>query len=364
MAQQYYLRNIRKLLEDGFSEKELRNKLCFDEPTFRAVYQQLATVTGKDVIVQHLLEYAESKSLLDELLAWAKSENLAKYEEFQPYTDAPTDVPLPQAVREAVAALNKPLQTERLAAVESLAALVAKHPIAQDKLAEVVQQADYPDVRIHAAFMLVQFKDARAVPGLVEALRDKNQTIDVAKLWDLIKIDAIYKQGFPFVANLPLRYIAAWALGYIGDSSAVQELVQCLHDKDSYIRRFAALALGQIGDINATPNLCETLNDEDWKVREFAARALGWLGVSAAVPYLVNVMHNDIDFDVRNAATWALGKIGDAEAVPDLIRALYNKSYDVRETAKKALKSIGTSEALAALAAADELDKSQSAAGI
>lgn len=259
--------------------------------------------------------------------------------------------------------MDSPLQTERLNAIESLAALVAKYPVAQEKLAEAVQNADYPDVRVHAAFLLVQFKDVRAVPQLLEALSNKSQTIRLTKLFDLMKTEAVINsQAFPLDANLPLCYVAAWALGYIKDGNTVQEIAKFLHDEDSRMRGFVVLAIGQIGDVNATQYLWESLSDEDRKVCQFTARALGWIGGSMAVPNLVNVMHNDIDFDVREAATWALGQIGDAKAVPDLITALYSKSYEVRDRAAEALKQIGTSEALDALAIADNLSKSQKVA--
>lgn len=80
----YHSENIRLFLNDGFNDEELR-RFCFDNPGFRWVYDQLAQDTGKAKIIDQLLDYAERKSLLEILLAWAREQNPAKYSEYQPY---------------------------------------------------------------------------------------------------------------------------------------------------------------------------------------------------------------------------------------------------------------------------------------
>lgn len=84
MAEQYNFKNIRALLTEGFTDKELRT-LCFDVLAFRPVYSQLARATGKTEIVQQLLEYVEQKELIGTLLDQAKKDNPAKYEKYRPY---------------------------------------------------------------------------------------------------------------------------------------------------------------------------------------------------------------------------------------------------------------------------------------
>lgn len=69
---------IRALLVDGFTGEELR-RFCYDTPTFRPVYDDLAANSGKAEIVDRLLEYAERKGLLDPLLVWAAESNPARY---------------------------------------------------------------------------------------------------------------------------------------------------------------------------------------------------------------------------------------------------------------------------------------------
>lgn len=81
---EYNLANIRTLLIEGFSAEELR-RLCYDVPNFRPVYDSLAQNSGKAEIVDHLLEYAERKLLLNDLLSLAKKYNPARYRSHQPY---------------------------------------------------------------------------------------------------------------------------------------------------------------------------------------------------------------------------------------------------------------------------------------
>ncbi len=86
MTKHYNLSNIRTLLTKGFTDKELR-RFCYDKSDFRPVYDQLADNTGKNEIIDRLLEYADQKCLIDKLLKWAKARNLNRYEKHQPYYD-------------------------------------------------------------------------------------------------------------------------------------------------------------------------------------------------------------------------------------------------------------------------------------
>ncbi|MCB0169320.1 MAG: tetratricopeptide repeat protein, partial [Anaerolineae bacterium] len=78
---------IRALLTEGFTPEQLR-RFCYDTPEFRPVYDQLAQVTGKAAIIDHLIEHAERCVLFAPLLDWAKEENPAQYERYRPYESA------------------------------------------------------------------------------------------------------------------------------------------------------------------------------------------------------------------------------------------------------------------------------------
>lgn len=78
-----------------------------------------------------------------------------------------------------------------------------------------------------------------------------------------------------YVSDTFIRGRAAQTLGLIGDTRAVEPLIQTLSDADRWVRMTAAWALGRLGDTRAVNNLIQALDDEDWLVRTEASRALG-----------------------------------------------------------------------------------------
>ena len=131
-----------------------------------------------------------------------------------------------------------------------------------------------------------------AVPALINALQDKNESI---------------------------RASAAYALGDIGSAAqeAVPALTQALPDESTWVRRHATEALGLIGQSaqNTVPALIDLLYDEHYWIRDNAARALARLGpaAEAAIPALMDTL-NDENRYVRFHATFALKQIGTPEA--------------------------------------------------
>jgi len=74
------------------------------------------------------------------------------------------------------------------------------------------------------------------------------------------------------------RLRAAEILGEIGDSEAVEYLIEALKDTDEAVRWNAAKALGKIRDNRAVDPLTDALEDTDESVRRNAYEALGKLG--------------------------------------------------------------------------------------
>ena len=81
-----------------------------------------------------------------------------------------------------------------------------------------------------------------------------------------------------YVSDTFIRGRAAQTLGLVGDSRAVEPLIQALSDADRWVRMAAAWALGRLGDARAVSKLIQALDDEDWLVRTEASRALGRIG--------------------------------------------------------------------------------------
>lgn len=140
-------------------------------------------------------------------------------------------------------------------------------------------------------------------------------------------------------------------LGKIGDSQANPALAEILkEDQNAYLRRNAAEALGKIKNEDTLDTLCVSLFDRDGSVRQRAAWALGELGDTKAIGDLLDRMNDEKDRGVKIQIVRALGKIKDWEATPLLLNELntgYNQPYKNEVVAS--LAEIGNREALSGL---------------
>ena len=155
----------------------------------------------------------------------------------------------PPIVKSAVDALDSLNQEEQARAIKVLADV--DHPAARNALADAVHHHSR-DVRIKAALQLARFKDARAVPGLIEAQR----------CWQL-------------------RWEFVRGITPIG-SAAVPGLIQALSDDDAELREYAAHALGEIGQKSAVPALAKLANDRVANVRAAAIKAMETIAAATA----------------------------------------------------------------------------------
>ncbi len=141
-------------------------------------------------------------------------------------------------------------------------------------------------------------------------------------------------------------------------TSLSRELRQTLRNWGWHEDHRVVSALRQIGD-EATSALLKLLKDEDWAKRRGAALALGIIGDSAAVPDLVQVLRDDSHL-VRMTATQALGRLQDVEALPYLLKRLHDDQVAVQDMAGLALINFGTSSLpglLGELKRTNELDQ-------
>lgn len=86
-------------------------------------------------------------------------------------------------------------------------------------------------------------------------------------------VDGLIK-ALGYEKDVQVRREAAYMLGKVGNSSAVDPLIKALEDPDTYVRRQAANALGLIGDRKATASLNKALHDPNKYVCQGAADAL------------------------------------------------------------------------------------------
>ena len=108
-------------------------------------------------------------------------------------------------------------------------------------------------VRRHAANVLGDIGDSRAIPVLINALKNRRG-------WRKEREDIVF------------------ALGKIGGSEAVQGLIYALRDDFCTVSSYAALCLGRIGGDEAYRGLIEALPELCGQAREYADRALVEIG--------------------------------------------------------------------------------------
>jgi HEAT repeat protein len=161
---------------------------------------------------------------------------------------------------------------------EDIAKEMKKHGGDVDTLIGLLKSG-YQINREKAADYLGEIGDPRAVPALVDALKDPT-----------------------------ISWIAAESLGELGDPRAVQPLTDALNSNEKWLRRNAAIALGRIGDPAAKAPLTGLLSDEKHEVRQAAALALGMIGAIESVGAL-QILLKDPDMKVRQAASIAIEQI-------------------------------------------------------
>ena len=127
----------------------------------------------------------------------------------------------------------------------------------------------------------------------------------LSKLVDLLAVDAngVNDQVYTIVTELGAGAVPALlkkvnsadkaqrehviaALGSLRAQEAIAPISQVLGDKSLGRRYVAAWALGEIGEVGGIPALLSALNDDDAEVRKYATRALIKLNQSAVEPLI------------------------------------------------------------------------------
>jgi HEAT repeat protein len=141
------------------------------------------------------------------------------------------------------------------------------------------------------------------------------------------------------------RYVAAWALGEIGDPGGLPALVQALGDSDIETRRYATRAVVKFGP-GAVPLLTTLAESSPSPVHlRYVVRALGEIGDPRGTATVL-AAHGRIDEEVF---LWAMGRLGDARGLPYMIEAAADDEWRVRLAAVQALGDLGGGEAVAVL---------------
>lgn len=234
---------------------------------------------------------------------------------------------------------------------------LAKTREAAPALIEILK-GDDPELRYWAADALGKIGDPLAVTELIAALRDPFEAVRMSAavaLGDLKANAAVAALGELVVGKIPpakgyrlfnpvdvgaARWMAARALGRIGDPRAVEPLSEALLQNDSDLGLFVAQALGRLGDRRAVPTLLKAAEGRPEPALRGVIEALGMLGDARAMPFLLDLLVSGGE-DARHTAAAALGRLRGQAAVDALKKAtLDDPAQHVRESAVAALEGI------------------------
>jgi len=160
--------------------------------------------------------------------------------------------------------LNKALKHRnnelRLGSTVALGAI--KDPRSLTPLADALKDGDI-SIRREAAIAIGGIGDARGISPLLEALKDKDGAVRREAAWGLVRIGdkAIDPLLNALQSSPDHRWELVWALGEIRDEKAVPALIEALRDRDQDVRREAAWALWFIGDERARQPLKDALGE-------------------------------------------------------------------------------------------------------
>ena len=254
-------------------------------------------------------------------------------------------------------------------------------PLSEEYLIDMLADDD-EYVRYHAATMLGEISDERAILPLIEAFEDEailvarvaswavtkcgeaaieplieelqneNRSARMHAVWALGRLKAKKAVGpiLESVKDGELQdndmYTIAWALGSIGDP-VLDDLMENLEGPNSKAREISILALGWIESEKATNTLARLLHSDNRRESYFAAEALAWQGDEALDHIFAAAKHKDPH--VRRSAARALGLLYDDSAIEPLVALLKDPNEDVRPVAAYSLRLLRHEAALDAL---------------
>ena len=241
-------------------------------------------------------------------------------------------------------------------------------PAQAPKLSQWVEQlrSQKPEERISAIEALGKLgpKAKEAIPALVQAFQDREESVRDAAVASLVKIGpgvvplviVEYPREKTRRYNGSPRPCAARVLAEMGTDArdAVPLLIKDLGHRDYGIQTEARNALVKLGAVSR-PALLETARDTSSTLASHALATLAKMGPEVAgdaLPLMIKALE-DRDWVRRQSAVHAIGQMGKAAraAVPALAKALSDISGHVGEGAARILGELGpdAKEAIPAL---------------
>ncbi len=283
---------------------------------------------------------------------------LPLFEKIMAGSDAAEQMRILHAISEAgeaaVPRLIKALKNEKVAywACIVLRDMGPKAKAAVPALIETLK-SPRPDVRREAVLALGVMDDAAlpAVPQIAELLGDENAaTAATFVLGQLGKIPADAEAKIRENAksgDKSLVTVSLWALTRVHPEDmqlrreATERIVECLKDKDPFVRVTAARALAALPPAPeiTLPILEKALKGADATTAQYALDALATIGPKA-VPRLIDLLNHK---EIRVQVVYVLGQIGPgaAPAVDALAKLVNDEDENLATEAVLALGKIG-----------------------
>jgi len=192
---------------------------------------------------------------------------------------------------------------------------------------------------------------AKAVPRLIEkyTTKDAREGHTINSILVGIGSEAVPKLVESLIIDNPEQVSRICrSLGEIGDSLAVDGLIDIVFHDDWRVRSGVAVALGKIGDNKANDTVQRLLSDENEIVRKSAAVSCRRLNNKKAIPELVHML-GDSFYGAAHCASEALIEIGEA-AIEPISDSLNSKNELVGNLGCITLGKIGDISAAAAIA--------------
>ena len=239
---------------------------------------------------------------------------------------------------------------DELSAVQ-LAAAAGLFSLGQTKYWDQIRQiagSMNPEERAAALRVLGELKDSRALPILVEALKNPQPSVRgaaAAALGDLGMPEAVPELKVMLKDKIPaVRTSSAVSLGELGDKSAIPALKEALEQGNPVVQAAAVSALLRLNEpFGSVASVVRRLSQQqDPGTRAAAGRALGRAegkNVEAAVGFLEGLLEDPIPRP-RIAAARSLGHIGGDDVLPLLKQKLHDEDDAVRATVAGALVHI------------------------
>jgi HEAT repeat protein len=179
-------------------------------------------------------------------------------------------------------------------------------------LIEMLHDPD-PWYRVRAVSALGYLGDRSAIEPIIQTMDDDDELAGgnmIEARFDVLSGFKDPRAIQPLIEHLHrVDFKQAWDLYAFGDD-AVEPMIGALQHRDAYTRWQAAYWLGNRRNPRAVQALIESVRDEDKRVRGQAIASLGWIGSPEAVEFLKTLL-KDADPHIHDAAVSAIERVAD-----------------------------------------------------